>query len=180
MGQWLNASTGCLKDVPPSNVLPLWLASNPLLLNQVLFLLFIDLKQCSLPLVLIIVISLFITIWVLLYFYRVSSKHFIFIHIYNTGYATWVTLESRQHNSGVDQSFPVFVQSGFILQSFFLHSYFNFISACFLTSLDLNPPSELPLLKIFSILMVEETGVPGGNHRYVVCAENPFYTVQHI
>jgi hypothetical protein len=24
--------------------------------------------------------------------------------------------------------------------------------------------------------MVEETGVPGGNHRYVTRAENPFYT----
>jgi hypothetical protein len=23
--------------------------------------------------------------------------------------------------------------------------------------------------------MVEETGVPGGNHRYVIRAENPFY-----
>jgi hypothetical protein len=22
--------------------------------------------------------------------------------------------------------------------------------------------------------MVEETGVPGGNHQYVICAENPF------
>jgi hypothetical protein len=28
--------------------------------------------------------------------------------------------------------------------------------------------------------MVEETGVPGGNHWYVIRAENPFYTVQHI
>jgi hypothetical protein len=27
---------------------------------------------------------------------------------------------------------------------------------------------------------VEETGVPGGNHRYVTRAENPFYTVQLI
>jgi hypothetical protein len=31
-----------------------------------------------------------------------------------------------------------------------------------------------------TLLMVEETGVPGGNHRYVIRAENPFYTVQHI
>jgi hypothetical protein len=29
-------------------------------------------------------------------------------------------------------------------------------------------------------LMVEETGVPGGNHRYVIRAKNPFYTVQLI
>jgi hypothetical protein len=29
-------------------------------------------------------------------------------------------------------------------------------------------------------LMVEETGVPGGNHRYVIRAENSFYTVQLI
>jgi hypothetical protein len=28
--------------------------------------------------------------------------------------------------------------------------------------------------------MVDETGVPGGNHRYVIRAENPFYTVQLI
>jgi hypothetical protein len=28
--------------------------------------------------------------------------------------------------------------------------------------------------------MVEDTGVPGGNHRYVIRAENPFHTVQHI
>jgi hypothetical protein len=28
--------------------------------------------------------------------------------------------------------------------------------------------------------MVEETGVPGGNHRYVIHAENPFYTVQLV
>jgi hypothetical protein len=33
----------------------------------------------------------------------VSSKRFTFIHIYNTGYATWVTLESRLHNSVVEQ-----------------------------------------------------------------------------
>jgi hypothetical protein len=31
-----------------------------------------------------------------------------------------------------------------------------------------------------TLLMVEETGVPGGNHRYVIRAENAFYTVQHI
>jgi hypothetical protein len=31
-----------------------------------------------------------------------------------------------------------------------------------------------------TLSMVEETGVPGGNHRYVIRAENPFYTVQHI
>jgi hypothetical protein len=28
--------------------------------------------------------------------------------------------------------------------------------------------------------MVEETGVPGENHRYVIRGENPFYTVQLI
>jgi hypothetical protein len=58
---------------------------------------------------------------------------------------------------------------------------FHIFPARFLSSLDLNPPSELPiikLIKICSILMVEETGVPGGNQRYVIRAENPFYTVQ--
>jgi hypothetical protein len=29
-------------------------------------------------------------------------------------------------------------------------------------------------------LMVEKTGVPGGNHQYVIRTENPFYIVQHI
>jgi hypothetical protein len=55
--------------------------------------------------------------------------------------------------------------------------------ARFLSSLDLNHPSELPVIKLiktFSILMVEETRVPGGNHWYVIRAENPFYTVQRI
>jgi hypothetical protein len=37
------------------------------------------------------------------YFYsaylRVSSKHFTCTFIYNTGYAAWVTLDSRQHQS---------------------------------------------------------------------------------
>jgi hypothetical protein len=38
----------------------------------------------------------------------------------------------------------------------------------------------IKLIKICSILMVEESGVPGGNHRYEIRAENPFYTVQLI
>jgi hypothetical protein len=56
-------------------------------------------------------------------------------------------------------------------------------SARYLSSPDLNPPSQLPIIKIIkvcSILMVEETRVPGGNHRYVIRAENPFYTMQLI
>jgi hypothetical protein len=47
----------------------------------------------------------------------VSSKRFTFTHI--TGYATWVTLESRIHNFGADQSFPV----SFSLASCLLLSY---------------------------------------------------------
>jgi hypothetical protein len=31
-----------------------------------------------------------------------------------------------------------------------------------------------------TLLIVEEIGVPGGNHRYVTRAENPFYMVQHV
>jgi hypothetical protein len=31
-----------------------------------------------------------------------------------------------------------------------------------------------------TLLMVDETRVPVGNHRYVTRAKNPFYTVQHI
>jgi hypothetical protein len=42
------------------------------------------------------------------------------------------TIESRLHNAGVDQSFPVFIQSGFILESFFLHSYFTSFLPAFL------------------------------------------------
>jgi hypothetical protein len=50
------------------------------------------------------------------------------IHIQNTGYTTWVTLESRQHNSsGADQLFPVFIQSGFIVQSIII--FYIFFSA---------------------------------------------------
>jgi hypothetical protein len=66
---------------------------------------------------------------------------------------------------------------------FFIHV--SPFSARFFSSLDLNhdPPSELPIIKLIKmclILMVEETGVPEGNHRYVIRAENPFYTVQLI
>jgi hypothetical protein len=112
---------------------------------------------------------------------RVSSKRFTF----TTGYASWVTLESRLHNTRAhDQSLPVSFSrasiSSYFYCSFILHIFF---SARFLSSLDLNPPSDFPiikLIKICSILMVEETGVPGGNHRYVIRAENPFYMVQLI
>jgi hypothetical protein len=31
-----------------------------------------------------------------------------------------------------------------------------------------------------TLLMVEETGVPGGNHQYVIRAKNSFYQVQHV
>jgi hypothetical protein len=61
----------------------------------------------------------------------VSSKHFR-IHIYNTDYVTWVTLESRHLNSGVDQSFPVRFLSPMICSSFILHIF----PAHFLSSQD--------------------------------------------
>jgi hypothetical protein len=57
---------------------------------------------------------------------RVSSKRFTFTH--TTGCATWVTLESRLHNSGAhDQSLPVsFSRAPFSsLFFFFLHSFFT-------------------------------------------------------
>jgi hypothetical protein len=105
------------------------------------------------------------------------------MHTHTTGYATWVTLDSQLHNSVADQKFPVsFSRASFSNNLFFIH-ILHIFSARFLSSLDLNPPSELPIIKLiktFSILMVEETGVPGGNHRYVIRAENPFYTVQLI
>jgi hypothetical protein len=78
------------------------------------------------------------------------------------------------------QCHSVGLHSPFIYSSFIFHIF----SARFLSSLDVNPPSELPIIKLIIkiclILMVEETEVPGGNHRYVIRAENPFYTVQLI
>jgi hypothetical protein len=59
----------------------------------------------------------------------------LYIHMYKIGYITRVTLESRQHNSGIDQSFPVFIRSGFVLQSFFSSFTFHIFSAQFLSSL---------------------------------------------
>jgi hypothetical protein len=62
------------------------------------------------------------------------------------------------------QCHSVGLHSPVIFSSFIFH----FFSARWLLSLDLNPPSELPiikLIKIFAILMEEETGVPGENHR---------------
>jgi hypothetical protein len=77
-----------------------------------------------------------------------------------------------------------FIQSGVILKSFSLQSYFTFFSARFLSSFILNPPSELPIIEpiktFFSFDEFEETGVPGRNYWYVISAENSFYTVQHI
>jgi hypothetical protein len=69
----------------------------------------------------------------------VTSKLALHIHSYNTGCATWVVLESRQHNSSVDQPFPVLIQFSFILQHFFRHSqniffpysHFSFILIAF-------------------------------------------------
>jgi hypothetical protein len=55
------------------------------------------------------------------------------------------------------------IQLGFIPQSFYCSSIFHIFSARFLSSLNLNPSSELPifkLIKIFKILIVGETGVP--------------------
>jgi hypothetical protein len=79
---------------------------------------------------------IYFSIWVffIAHYHHVSSFTEHHIHIYNTCYVTWVTLESRQHNSGVDQTpFPVFIQSGFILLFcfFFIHmSYFPHVSFC--------------------------------------------------
>jgi hypothetical protein len=82
---------------------------------------------------------------------RVSSKRFTFTHTF--GCATWVTLESRIHNSGAhDQSSLVSFSRASFSSRFFLHSYFTFFSARFLSSLDLNSPSELPIIKLIKIL----------------------------
>jgi hypothetical protein len=90
----------------------------------------------------------------------------LYIHTHTTGYATWVTLESRRHNSGADQSFPISLSCA-SFSSYFFFIHISLFSARCLSSPDLNPPSELQLSSVarfFSILIVEETGVPGGNH----------------
>ena len=44
------------------------------------------------------------------------------LHSHTTGCATWVTLESRLHNSSADQSFPVsFSRASFSNHLFFIH-----------------------------------------------------------
>jgi hypothetical protein len=112
---------------------------------------------------------------------RVSSKRFTFTHHWLC-YLGNTRVTATQYWCARSVITSV-IQSGFILQSFYCSFIFHTFSARSLSSLDLNPPSELPiikLIKICSILMVEETGVPGGNHRYMIRAENPFYTVQLI
>jgi hypothetical protein len=62
-----------------------------------------------------------------------SSLKELRIHIYHTGYVTWVILDSRQHNSDVNRSltFQDFIQSGFILQYFFLYLSFTIFLPAF-------------------------------------------------
>jgi hypothetical protein len=43
-----------------------------------------------------------------------------------------------------------------------------------------NPEFYSHLTSWLVVIRTPETVVPGGNHCYVVRAENPFYTVQHI
>jgi hypothetical protein len=78
-------------------------------------------------------------IYLFIYFYfgylysaypRVSSKRFTFTH--TTGCATWVTLESRLHNSGAhDQSLPVSFSRASFSSHIFLHSYFTYFLPAF-------------------------------------------------
>jgi hypothetical protein len=89
----------------------------------------------------------------------VSSKRFTFIHIYNTGcylVNTRVTTAQFWCRSVISIFYsPI---------TFFFIGISQFFSARFLSSLDLNPPSEHPiflLIKNFQILTVEETGVLG-------------------
>jgi hypothetical protein len=62
----------------------------------------------------------------------VSSKRFTFTH--TTGYATWVTIVSRLHNSGADQSSPVsFSGASFSEHLFFIHIHFFFCQLSFIS-----------------------------------------------
>jgi hypothetical protein len=62
-------------------------------------------------------------------FIKIRQKHVLMFEIRVIKLKKIVTLESRLYNSGVDQSFPVFIQSGFILHFFFVHSYFTILPA---------------------------------------------------
>jgi hypothetical protein len=84
----------------------------------------------------------FIWIFFIAHYPRVSSKRFTFTYTTLAMTITWVTLESRHPNSGVAQSFPVFIQLGFIFQSFlfFIHKLFtNFLPAFFHLSIWILP-----------------------------------------
>jgi hypothetical protein len=76
-----------------------------------------------------------------------------------------------------------FIQSGVILKSFSFNSFFTFCLPAFFISRSKSSlwiPNYRAYQDFFSVLMVEETGVPGGNHQCVIRVENPFYIVQHI
>jgi hypothetical protein len=90
-----------------------------------------------------------------------SSKRFTFTH--TTGCATWVTLVVTRVTATqfwCQSVISSVIQSGFILQSFIFHSYFTF-SARFLSSLNLNSPSELPIIKAYHYLF----NFDGGENR---------------
>jgi hypothetical protein len=58
-------------------------------------------------------------------FYSTLSPCELYMHTHTIGYATWVTLESRLHNSGADQSFPVsFNRASFSNRLFFIHIFY--------------------------------------------------------
>jgi hypothetical protein len=75
----------------------------------------------------------------------------LYIHTHTTSYATWVTLESQLHNSGAVQSFPVsFSRASFSNHLFFIHISHIFCRLSFISqSLNLNPASELPIIKTY-------------------------------
>jgi hypothetical protein len=84
----------------------------------------------SFPLSLILVLLfIFISTLCIAHYPRVSYKRFTFT--FTTLAKVRVTLESVQLNSGAYQSFPVFIESGFIFQPCFLHSYFTFVRPAF-------------------------------------------------
>jgi hypothetical protein len=111
------------------------------------------------------VLFFFLVLFFIAHYPHVSSKR-----THTTGYATWVNTRVMATQFWCRSVIFSVIQSGFILQSFILHSYFTFFCLLSFISQSKIPPSELPiikLIKICSILMVEETGVPGGNHVFV-------------
>jgi hypothetical protein len=86
----------------------------------------------------------------------VSSKRFTFTH-------HWLCYQGNTRVTATQywcarSVITSVIQSGFILQPFYCSFIFHFFSARFLLSLDLNPFSELPIIKLFKICLIFDGG----------------------